>query len=68
MMENNELTIKLGKKLKEVYDNDDFILAVLAEATNPEDQLTILDFIETGEDVTDETISVLAMDLADARE
>lgn len=67
-MENNELTIKLGKKLKEVYDNDDFILAVLAEATNPEDQLTILDFIETGEDVTDETISVLAMDLADARE
>lgn len=68
MMENNELTIKLGKKLKEVYDNDDFILAVLAEATNPEDQKTILDFIETGEDVTDETISVLAMDLADARE
>lgn len=67
-MENNELTIKLGKKLKEVYDNDDFILAVLAEATNPEDQQTILDFIETGEDVTDETISVLAMDLADARE
>lgn len=68
MMENNELTIKLGKKLKEVYDNDDFILAVLAEATNPKDQQTILDFIETGEDVTDETISVLAMDLADARE
>lgn len=68
MMENNELAIKLGKKLKEIYDNDSFIIEVLTYANNPEDQQTILDFIETGEDVTDETISVLAMDLADARE
>lgn len=67
-MENNELAIKLGKKLKEIYDNDSFIIEVLTYANNPEDQQTILDFIETGEDVTDETISVLAMDLADARE
>lgn len=66
-MENNELAIKLGKKLKEIYDNEAFIIEVLAYADNPEDQQTILNFIETGEDVTDETISVLAMDLADAR-
>lgn len=66
-MENNELAIKLGKKLKEIYDNEAFIIEVLAYADNSEDQQTILDFIETGEDVTDETISVLAMDLADAR-
>lgn len=67
-MENNELAIKLGKKIKEIYDNEAFIIEVLTYANNPDDQQTILDFIETGEDVTDETISVLAMDLADARE
>lgn len=67
-MENNELAVKLGKKLKEIYDNEAFIVEVLTYTNNPDDQQTILDFIETGEDVTDETISVLAMDLADARE
>lgn len=64
----NKLAVKLGKKLKEIYDNEVFIVEVLTYANNPDDQQTILDFIETGEDVTDETISVLVMDLADARE
>lgn len=67
-MNNNELAIKLGKKLKTIYDNNSFIMAILTYADNPEDQQTILDFIEAGDDVTDETISVLAMDLSDARE
>ena len=67
-MKNEELAIKLGRKLKEIYDNDDFILAVLTYADNDEDRQTVLDFIEAGDDVDDETVSVLAMDLSDARE
>jgi hypothetical protein len=63
----DDLAINLGKKLKEIYDNDNFIIAVLSYADNPEEQRTIIDFIDAGEDVDDETISVLAMDLADAR-
>jgi hypothetical protein len=66
-MENDELAVRLGKKLKEIYNNDAFVIEVLSYADNPEDQQKILDFIEAGKDVTDETISVLAMDLADAR-
>lgn len=66
-MENDELAVRLGKKLKEIYNNDAFVTEVLSYADNPEDQQKILDFINTGKDVTDETISVLAMDLADAR-
>lgn len=66
-MENNDLALTLVNKLKEIYDNDSFILEVFTYADNPEDQQTILDFIEAGENVTDETISVLAMYLDDAR-
>lgn len=63
----DELAVVLGKKLKSIYDNKEFIIEVLSNADNPEDQQTIIDFIDAGEDVGDETISVLAMDLADAR-
>jgi len=66
-MVSDELAVKLGKKLKEIYDNDNFIIEVLSYADNPVDQQIILDFIENGEDVDDETISVLAMELADKR-
>lgn len=67
-MQNNELAVKLGKKLKEIYDNDAFIIEVMSNVTHPEDQQKVLDFIEAGDDVDDETVSVLAMDLADERE
>lgn len=63
----DELTVVLSKKLKSIYDNKEFIIEVLSNADNPEDQQTIIDFIDAGEDVDDEAILVLAMDLADAR-
>lgn len=64
-----DLQIKLVKKLREVYDNDNFVLAVLCDVwDSPEDQQTVIDFIDAGNDVDDETVCVLAMDLSDARE
>ncbi len=70
MMENNipEVSRQLYSVLKEIYDNADFIQAVFVYAETEEDQQTVLDFIESGDDVDVETISVLAMDLSDARE
>lgn len=64
-----DLQIKLVKKLREVYDNDNFIIGVLSDVWySPEDQQTVIDFIDAGVDVDDETVCVLAMDLGDARE
>lgn len=64
-----ELQIKLVKKLRQVYDDDNFVLGVLCDVwESPEDQQTVIDFIDAGDDVDDETVSVLAMDLGDARE
>lgn len=64
----SEVTISLVRKLKEIYDNDDFIICVLSYVDNEEDQRRVIEFIEAGDDVDDETITVLAMDLCDARE
>lgn len=63
-----DLQIKLVKKLRTVFDNDNFILGVICDVwESPEDQKTVIDFIDAGNDVDMETVCVLAMDLRDAR-
>ena len=64
----SDLAVELGKKLKSVYNNDNFITAVLSYADNEVDQKSIIEFIDKGEDVTDETVLIFAMDLADAHD
>lgn len=64
----SDLAVELGKKLKSVYDNDNFITAVLSYADNEVDQKSIIEFIDKGEDVTDETVLIFAMELADAHD
>lgn len=63
-----DLAVELGKKLKSVYNNDNFITAVLSYADNEVDQKSIIEFIDKGEDVTDETVLIFAMELADAHD
>lgn len=64
----SDLAIELGKKLKSVYNNDNFITAVLSYADNEVDQKSVIEFIDKGEDVTDETVLIFAMELADAHD
>ena len=64
----SDLAIELGKKLKSVYNNDNFITAVLSYADNEVDQKSVIEFIDNGEDVTDETVLIFAMELADAHD
>lgn len=47
----DELAVVLGKKLKSIYDNKEFIIEVLSYADNPEAQQTIIDFIDAGGDL-----------------
>ncbi len=63
-----DLAVELGKKLKSVYDNDNFITAVLSYADNEADQRSVIEFIDNGEDVTDENVLIFAMELADAHD
>lgn len=64
----SDLAVELGKKLKSVYNNDDFITAVLSYADNEVDQRSVIEFIDNGEDVTDENVLIFAMELADAHD
>nr|DAV53794.1 MAG TPA: hypothetical protein [Caudoviricetes sp.] len=64
----SDLAVELGKKLKSVYNNDDFITAVLSYADNEADQRSVIEFIDNGEDVTDENVLIFAMELADAHD
>lgn len=64
----SDLAVELGKKLKSVYDNDNFITAVLSYAYNEVDQRSVIEFIDNGEDVTDENVLIFAMELADAHD
>ena len=64
----SDLAVELGKKLKSVYDNDNFITAVLSYADNEVDQRPVIEFIDNGEDVTDENVLIFAMELADAHD
>lgn len=59
----SEITNALTKKLREIWDHDDFVEGVLAFADNDEDRQAVLDFIEAGDDVTTDTISLCALDL-----
>lgn len=59
----NKTAVILGKKLREIYDSKDFVAGVLAFASNEEDQQAILEFIKNGDDVDDETVTVLAIEL-----
>lgn len=64
----SDLAVELGKKLKSVYNNDDFITAVLSYADNEADQRSVIEFIDNREDVTDENVLIFAMELADAHD
>lgn len=64
----SDLAVELGKKLKSVYDNDNFITAVLSYADNEVDQRSVIEFIDNREDVTDENVLIFAMELADAHD
>lgn len=59
----SEITNTLIKKLREIWDHDDFVEGVLAFADNDEDRQAVLDFIAAGEDVTTDTINLCALDL-----
>lgn len=54
---------KLYRQLQTLWDHEDFILGVLSFADNDEDRQVVLNYIQNGEDVTTDSISLLALEL-----
>lgn len=61
------ITEKLVSELRKLFDDDEFIAGILVYADAEADQKSILEFIQKGEDVTVETVTVLALELDEAR-
>ena len=63
----SEIEIEFASKLAEIWDDREFIIGMLSIIERNDDMRRIIDFIDAGVDVDVETVSVLALDLADER-
>ena len=62
-----EITNKLILRLKEIYDDRNFIIGVMSFALTHDERKMVLEYIEHGEDVTAESISLLSLNLSQKR-
>lgn len=62
-----ELQKKLRDKLKTVSKDKDFILGALLDAETEEDQQAIIDYIDKGEDVNEQNVTLLSVFLYNKR-
>lgn len=58
-----ETAEKLFRTLKNIFDDRDFVIGVMSNASHADDREEIIRFIEKGEDVTVENIILLSVHL-----
>lgn len=58
-----ETAEKLFRTLKNIFDDRDFVIGVMSNASRADDREEIIRFIEKGEDVTVENIILLSVHL-----
>lgn len=63
MMNFSNTSLALIDELRDLFDDDEFVMGVLVYADTESDRRTILDFIRKNDDVTVETVTVLALEL-----
>ena len=61
------VTIELMNSLRELLDDSQFIIGSLRCVPDPEDQATLLRFIQDGEDVNVSTVAIRAFELGSRR-
>lgn len=59
---------QLSSRLKRIFDDKEFIMGMLVFAYDDEDRQFLIDYIDAGDDVNIETVSVLALNLCDRRD
>ncbi len=60
----SEQDIELVQMLQEINPEDDFVIAIMSYARSQEDRKAVSDFIKAGDDVDEETVTVLAIQLS----
>lgn len=62
-MENKEIKRKLFDKLKDFYNDKDFVGGVISNTKTDEERQVIIDYIDKGENVTIDKITLLGLSL-----
>lgn len=62
-----EIKNKLIKKLKTISKDEEFILSIINFAKHIDDRKTIINYIESGDDVSYENVILLALTLYEER-
>lgn len=60
-MTSKEIKQKLIEKLRNVSDDDNFIIGVISNSKRDDDRLSILEYIDKGEDVNREQLLLLSV-------
>ena len=68
MQDFTDTEVEFVDKLIDIWDDREFITSMIAIAEHDDDKRRIIEFIDAGIDVDVETVSVLALDLADERD
>ena len=68
MQDAQDTAVEFVSKLIDIWDDREFITSMISIAEHDDDKRKIIDFIDAGIDVDVETVSVLALDLADERD
>lgn len=55
------LSLKLVKRLEELWNDKEFVIGTMSSARTEEERATLLDFIEHGENVNVETVSTFSL-------
>lgn len=58
-----KIKLMLGEKLCQLYDDKDFVIGVLNSAVSDNNAQAILDYMQSGENVTAEDIILFALEL-----
>lgn len=64
----SETAILLFNKLKAFHNDRDFVLGVMCNAPNDEDMKTIINYMDSGEDITIENLILLSLELGNNRD
>ena len=68
MTDNLSVSDRLTKRLIALWDDREFVVGILSIALTEKERSVLLNFMERGENVTVETVSVLAIRLKQQRE
>lgn len=61
-----EVEKKLVKKLRDIWNDKEFVIGVLSHLKDDEERGELIEFIDSNDDVTSETVTLLALDISQA--